>query len=149
MNFAWKTILCIGSLLILPYLYELVLSLTTRRWSRRNLYKQAYQRAKLTQKPLLVVGDPDSGCINHYLGRDYGCGDRCLDLTGCPKCPLHQRLTGSLEHWLPKLKSNGYVVFVSCTLEYVEDMQLIADQLQRVSNGDLQSGQFKTRKGNF
>jgi hypothetical protein len=135
----WKTaLILVASLVLLPYLYELVLSLTVRRWRRRDYYQRAKQLAKRTGKPLLVIGDPDTGCVNHYLGRDYDCGDACLDLTGCPKCPATtRRIKGSLERWLPTLPTNGYVVFASCTLEYVADIRLVARELARVSGGDL------------
>jgi len=126
------------SVLVLPYVVEMVISLTVRRWKRRDYFRRAREKARLTGKPLMVIGDPDTGCVNHYFGRDYDCGDVCLDLTGCPRCPDGTRkIRGSLEEALPGMPTGGYVVFVSCTLEYVEGIRSVVDELQRVSGGDL------------
>lgn len=125
----------ICALYISPYLFEAYLSLTLRRKTRAYYYDRAQNVSKLREKKLLVIGDPDTGCINYYLGRDYNCGDVCLDLTGCPKCEV--AIKGSLELELPKLPTNGYVIFVSCTLEYVNNLSDVVSELKRVSGGDL------------
>lgn len=114
---------------------ELVTSLVFRRARRRSLYAAALERAQATGKPLLVLGDPDGGIVDSTVGRSYGCGDVCTDLTGCPRCP--RGLPGRAEDVLPRLAPGGHVVFASCVLEYVDDVDLVARELWRVSGGDL------------
>jgi len=125
--------LILGIILIflLPLLVELIISLTSRRQKRRGTYQNAQERSKQTGKPLLVVGDPDTGCINHYLGRDYQCGDICLDLTGCPGCP--RQIKGDLVTEMKKLQDDSCVIFVSCTLEYLPNLETAIKELERVS----------------
>ncbi len=114
---------------------ELFVSLVVRRARRRSLYAAALERAHATGKPLLVFGDPDEGIVDPLLGRSYGCGDVCTDLTGCPRCP--SGLPGRAEDVLPRLPANSHVVFASCVLEYVDDVEHVARELWRVSGGDL------------
>lgn len=114
---------------------ELFVSLVLRRARRRSLYAAALERAHATGKPLLVFGDPDEGIVDPLLGRSYGCGDVCTDLTGCPACP--NGLAGRAEDVLPRLASDSHVVYASCVLEYVDDVEHVARELWRVSGGDL------------
>lgn len=114
---------------------ELVTSLVFRRARRRSLYAAALERAQATGKPLLVLGDPDGGIVDSTVGRSYGCGDVCTDLTGCPRCP--RGIPGRAEDVLPRLAPGSHVVFASCVLEYVDDVELVARELWRVSGGDL------------
>lgn len=102
-----------------------------RRHARRAYYSRARERARELGLPLLVVGDPDTGYITKYFGRDYGCGDVCTDLSGCPACAV--RLPGRLEDVLPTLAAQSHVVFVSVTLEYVDDLPLCIRELERVA----------------
>lgn len=101
-----------------------------RRWNRRAAFRLAAEAAARLQKPLLVVGDPDSGFVTRLFGRDYGCGDVCTDLTGCPLCPSGIR--GRLEDVLPRLGDKSVVIYESLTLEYVDDLPAIARQIDRV-----------------
>ena len=55
--------------------------------ARRRAFDSAARRAALLQRPLIVVGDPDAGAHTRII-RAYGCGDLCVDLTGCPLCPV-------------------------------------------------------------
>jgi hypothetical protein len=133
MNLFLKIILIlIFSILI----YEMVLSYT-RVQRRKQIFKVAQQRSIETKKPLLVIGDPENGSTNFVLGRSYGCGDVCVDLTGCPGCP--NGVQEKIESFLVKKKSNSYVIFISCVLEYVNPNQidLILQELERVSGNDL------------
>jgi hypothetical protein len=114
---------------------ELLDSLLFRRAMRRRIFRQAVKRAEETGKPLLVVGDPDTGIVNPILGRDYHCGDVCTDLTGCPSCPTGVK--GPLEKVLPQMPTSHFVIYVSCVLEYVDDIELVIRELWRVSGGDL------------
>lgn len=106
---------------------------------RRFLFAKAQERAAATNRPLVVVGDPDAGAWTRFLWREYGCGSICVDLTGCPSCPVAIpaditrpvqfgpnagevaavfRMSGTPDQIVP---ANSAVVFVSCVLEYVPD----------------------------
>lgn len=116
-------------------LWELYLALGPRRVRRRRTYEEALLRARELGKPLIVLGAPSNGAVNHALGPDYGCGDLCVDLLGCQGC--RNTAEGPAEAVLPTLDTDSAVVFVSCTLEYVDDVDLVWDELLRVSGGEL------------
>ena len=54
---------------------------------RKAAFQAAAERAAALDRRLVVIGDPDAG-MHTRLMRAYGCGDVCVDLNGCPKCPL-------------------------------------------------------------
>lgn len=105
-----------------------------RRGARRRGYRNALLRGAELGLPVMVVGKPDAGYINKAVGLDYGCGDVCVDLVGCSPCPRY--LTGRLEDVLPGVPSRSHVVFVSCTLEYVDDLPKCIAELERVAAPD-------------
>jgi len=113
---------------------DLYVSLARRRRARRDLFAAAQERARQAGVPLLVVGDPDTGYVTRFLGRDYDCGNLCTDLTGCPGCP--NGIGGSLEEVLARLPSRSHVVYVSATLEYVRDLPAAIQQIERVAIPD-------------
>ena len=141
---------------MIPVLYgacvvasEIWISLGPRRSRRRRAWSKARERARATGKPLLVVGDPDGGAVHPRHGRDYGCGHGVIDPTGTPGCvqtgyPTRWAIDGSdrplrgrAEDVLPRLPSNSAVIYLSCVLEYVDDLDLVWRELHRVSGGDL------------
>lgn len=106
-------------------------ALVVRRLWRRRTYRAALLKARELGLPLLVVGRPKAGYINDVIGPDYGCGDICTDIVGCSPCP--EQIKGPLEEVLPKLRSGAFVIYVSCTLEYVTDLPKIVRELDRVA----------------
>jgi hypothetical protein len=106
-----------------------------RKVRRRKIFALAQKRAKETGLPLLVVGDPDNGIMSIATGQDYGCADVCVDLTGCPTCP--NGIKGKLEDVLPTLDLSRYVVFISCVLEYVDDLPKIVSYLEKMDPKNL------------
>lgn len=102
-----------------------------RRQVRAREYAVAQAHARAIGAPLLVLGDPDTGFITRHFGRDYGCGDVCTDVSGCPACP--SRLQGRAEDVLPLLPSRSHVIFVSLTLEYVDDLPRVIAELERIA----------------
>lgn len=132
MHWIWKVLLISAGLLVGREVY---LALGPRRWNRRTLYTQAAERARALGKPLIVVGNPDGGLVTRLFGRDYGCGDLCLDVDGCPACDNY--VAGSIEYVLPQLPNNAGVVYVSCTLEYVSRIRDMLFELDRISGGHL------------
>lgn len=102
-----------------------------RLWdSRRENYLKAKERAAELQRPLLVIGDPNTGAITRMFPA-AGCGDLCIDLSGCPGCPSGQvvDVTGGF----PSLESNSAVVFISCVLEYIPNPNDVYAEALRVA----------------
>ena len=107
-----------------------------RKYKRRYVFKMANSRAKLTGKKLLVIGDPYNGIASKTTGTDYSCGDLCLDLTGCPMCSGNS-IKGRLEDTIGSINLNDYVVFISCVLEYTDDLPSINFYLDKMNQQDL------------
>ena len=99
-----------------------------RRRARRSAkYATALATARRLQRPLVVIGAPDGGVTS-----GYGCGDVTVDL--CPsRCPSHIR--ADITKGIP-LAGDSAVVFVSCVLEYVGDVQAALNEILRVA-GDM------------
>jgi len=101
---------------------------------RKRLFALAQERAKALGKPLVVVGDPDAGAHTR-LARAYDCGDLCVDLNGCPNCANAVRL--DLTKGRLPVADNSAVVFVSCVLEYVDDLKTAWLELRRAAGQEL------------
>ena len=107
-------------------------ALALQRWrTRRHVFAAAAQRAQATARPLVVIGDPDAGAHTRLL-RAYGCGDLCPDLRGCPGCP-NARTADITRGPLADLADDSAVVFVSCVLEYVDDLLAALAELRRIA----------------
>jgi hypothetical protein len=105
---------------------------------RRAYYTCALERARQVNKPLMVIGDPDNGIASIYTGADYGCGDICVDLTGCPTCSSRSKvMKGRLEELVKGIDFSKYVVYISCVLEYTDDLPLILQRMQEVNPDEL------------
>lgn len=118
-----------GSLLALVNLNEGVRAYNLAM-ERERKFKLAQERAVALSRPLLVVGDPDSGMVTR-LRRSYSCGDLCVDLTGCPACPASMAL--DITKGIPSVPDNSAVVFVSCVLEYTDDPEAALKDLLRIA----------------
>lgn len=102
-----------------------------RLWlARQDAYKRAQERAIALARPLLVVGNPDAG-IATRMSRAYGCGDLCIDLVGCPACPVQQQI--DITQGIPNIPDDSAVVFVSCVLEYTDDPETAIKHLLRIA----------------
>lgn len=84
----------------------------------------------------------------HVRARDYGCGNGTMDPSGAPGCPADhptrwgldgakRPLRATAETALPRMPPDSAVIFLSCVLEYVQDIELVWSELWRVSGGDL------------
>lgn len=102
-----------------------------RRGARRAMYERALARSIVTEKPLLVVGDPEGG----WTHGDYGCGDACVDLTGCPSCDVGHAVDLSTDA-LP-FDDGSHVVFTPYVLEYVPNIDHAFAEMARVAGGKL------------
>jgi len=102
-----------------------------RRPTRRAWFDRASARAREVGRPLCVVGDPGGG-MTHF---DYGYGDECVDLTGCPGAAA----AGARGHRVNlstgkiSLPSDSHVVFVCYVLECVPDIEHAYRELMRVA----------------
>lgn len=139
-GWGWGKITAVAALCIAisVVLYELGMALK-RHEDRKSMFARAQERARATGKPLMVIGDPFNGTWSRWVGQSYGCGDVCVDLTGCPDCSKETtRVAGDISEVILSVPDNSFVVFVSCVLEYVDaDLDDLHLELQRVSGGDL------------
>jgi hypothetical protein len=87
---------------------------------RTAAFQSAMERATALGRRLVVIGDPDAG-MHTRLMRAYGCGDVCVDLNGCPQCPVTV-VADITKGPIPDVADDSAVVFVSCVLEYVSDV---------------------------
>ena len=120
--------------ILILIIYETIICIL-RKIKRRIIYSKAKERAKKTGKKLLVIGDPYNGLASKITGCDYGCGDLCLDLTGCPNCP--KSIKGRLEDTIADINLEEYVVYISCVLEYTDDLEYIKTFLDKMDQEDL------------
>ena len=97
-----------------------------RRFRRATVYQQALAYAHEVGRPLVVIGAPDGG-----ITAGYGCGDVTVDLEAS-SCPVV--IKADITKPLP-FADDSVVVFVSCVLEYVDDVNAALAQIQRVSGG--------------
>jgi hypothetical protein len=105
-----------------------------RQKNRQKIFYQAQNRSNNTSKPLLVYGDPFYGIGSRFFNmfmEGYGCGDETVDLTGCPGCSNGKK-SDILAHLKTK-ESNSQVIFISCVLEYVDNIDQVIKEIKRVA----------------
>lgn len=117
------------------FTYELYMAAVVRKQHRRDAFNQALDAAHNKGKKLIVVGDPDGYMLSRVLGRDYDCGDFCIDPKSCPKCPAQG--VGTMDQVLKSMAANSAVIFVNGAIETVDDIDDSLKELTRVSGGDL------------
>ena len=116
----------IGSLLALAAAWE-AFWWQARCVDRSDAYRRALACSRRTGKPLLVVGAPDRGATRSPEG------DIVLDIG--PSCaPVAIRADVCRRIPLP---DDSVVAFVSCVLEYVEDLPSAVRELRRVAGDRL------------
>ena len=103
--------------------------------NRRKLFKKAQKRARVTNKKLLIIGDPYNGVASISTGADYHCGDLCIDLTGCPKCT--NSIKAKLEDVISEIDLSKYVIYISGVLEYVDELPKILSYLNKVDRKNI------------
>ncbi len=101
-----------------------------RFFRRRDYYNDALARATETERHLVVVGDPKAGATTRILPAT-GSGDLCIDLTGCPSS--ENGLAADITKRVDVVKDDSAVVFVSCVLEYVDDIQAAWAEIVRMA----------------
>ena len=96
-----------------------------RRWiARRDIYAQARAHARRVGKPLLVIGAPDGGPTDSP-GAD---ADLIVDIN---PSRFPQAIRCDITKGIP-VPNDSVVVYVSCVLEYVDDLDRALRELKRV-----------------
>ena len=98
---------------------------------RKAAFQAAAERAAALDRRLIVIGDPDAG-MHTRLMRAYGCGDVCVDLNGCPKCPMTV-VADITKGPLPDIADDSAVVFVSCVFEYIAELDAALREVSRIA----------------
>ena len=98
---------------------------------RSSAFKSAVERATAMGRRLIVIGDPDAG-FHTRLMRAYGCGDVCVDLNGCPQCPVTV-VADITKGPIEGIADDSAVVFVSCVLEYVANLEAALAEISRIA----------------
>ena len=101
-----------------------------RHRRRTQAYARATARALELGRPLVDIGDPDAG-MHTRLARAYGCGAVCVDLRGCPACPVS--VAADITMTIPQIENDSAVVFVSCVFEYVDDVHAANREVLRIA----------------
>lgn len=112
-------------------IYELFQAIR-RDFYRAHIYQLAEFRAKETNKKVLVIGDPHNGKWSSMFGAVYGPGDTIMDLKCCPICQPYC-IEGDIHNTLQYLRNDSYVIFICCTLSYVERPDYIISELYRIA----------------
>ena len=104
------------------------------RFRERSLaFRTAAERADALGRRLIVIGDPDAG-FHTRLMRAYGCGDVCVDMNGCPRCPV--TVVADITKKIPGVDDDSAVVFISCVLEYVVDLNTALAEILRIAGSN-------------
>jgi hypothetical protein len=104
------------------------------RFRERSLaFRTAAERADALGRRLIVIGDPDAG-FHTRLMRAYGCGDVCVDMNGCPRCPV--TVVADITKKIPGVDDDSAVVFISCVLEYVVDLNAALAEILRIAGSN-------------
>ena len=98
---------------------------------RSAAFQMAAERATALGRRLVVIGDPDAG-MHTRLMRAYGCGDVCVDMNGCPGCPV-TIVADITKGPIADIADDSAVVFVSCVLEYVADLNAALREIARIA----------------
>jgi len=81
-----------------------------------------------------VIGAPGGGVINRLVGQDYGCGDMAIDVQPT-RCPREMQMRA--EDALPQLPNESAVIYISCTLEYVDDVHQVMAECRRIAGPNV------------
>jgi hypothetical protein len=113
-------------------------SFVLRNLKKKALYRNAVSHAYEHAKKLVVVGSPsldlvEGGLISFVtektFGPSYGCGDVCVDITGCPKCEVSY--TGDILDFLRGQDPGSCVLFSTGVLEFTDNYEEIRGEIER------------------
>jgi hypothetical protein len=104
-----------------------------RNYRRKYYYKIAESHALKMDKPLIVVGCPHNGIGSTLHGPAYGPGNFTIDISGCSKGLCEDVIEQDIVDGLKEFEDNSCVVFISCVLEYVENIDEAIKEINRVA----------------
>lgn len=107
-------------IILIPLFMDYLFRITVRRKRKATILKLAEEKAKETKKPLLIFNSKSNAIIS-----DKG------NLTD------KEEIHGDITELISNLKDNSFVVVVSETLEYVDDIKTTLEELVRISGSDL------------
>lgn len=116
--------------IIIILLCEVLISLRRQVWRKRTFFA-AKMRASHTKRPLIVIGDPAKGMGSRMLGPAYGFGDLCIDID--PISPAV--VQGDFTDILKTHQNDSAIVFISCVLEYMPNIEDGIATAKRVAGG--------------
>lgn len=128
--YLFYTLITFIILIILNEIYHFI----KRQYDRLKIFDLAKKRAEQLNKPLIVIGDPYNGQASRFYSKyykTYGCGDETVDLTGAPLCP--NGIKKDVYNYLKSKHTNSGVIFISCVLEYLDNIDDTIKELYRVS----------------
>lgn len=126
--------LAIILIIILLVIFVELFTSVFRNIERSSTYLLAKKRAKETGRPLIVIGDPHNGFGTNMLGVSYGIGDYMIDMFPCKKClKSPNTFAQDLIEALKTFKSDSCVIYTSCVLEFVPDMEGSIAEIFRVA----------------
>jgi len=126
---------CIFAVVIITIAINEYIQDMWRQSDRKTNYLLALKQSKLTEKPLIIIGDTHNWKESRYHGPQYSQGDMTIDLLGCVK-KICNTIESNAYEVLSKLKPNSAVIYISCTLEYIKDLKRTFKEIRRVSGDD-------------
>lgn len=112
-------------------LWILCTSLYTH-YQRFVLFQQAADRAFAQKRELIVIGDPKKGLACKVFGQAYGYGSYAVDIR-----PVDDRCYAKdATEFLQKFQGSSCVIFISCVLEYVDNITELVYEINRVAGSN-------------
>lgn len=107
-----------------------------RNYNRSYLYKMAVTRSLELDRPLIVIGDPHNGIGAKIYGAAYGSGNFVIDISGCSKEICEDVIERDIVDSLKAFHDDSCIIFISCVLEYVENIDDSIKEITRVSGSN-------------
>jgi len=108
-------------IILIPLFLDYLFRLSVRRKRKLNMLYLARKKSATTKKPLLIFNDRSNGIISDS-------GDPSKD---------KEEIQGEITEIIGLLKPNSFVILVSETLEYVDDVKKLTEELNVASGSDL------------
>ena len=108
-------------IILIPLFLDYLFRLSVRRKRKLNMLYLARKKSTITKKPLLIFNDRSNGIISNS-------GDLSKD---------KEEIQGEITDIIGLLKPNSFVILVSETLEYVDDVKKLTEELNIASGSDL------------
>lgn len=110
--------LCI--IILIPLFLDYLFKLTVRKKRKAQIKELAEEKAKNLNKSLIIFNDRYHGVVRNINEN------------------TKENFTGDIEEIIPQLADNSAIIVVSDTLEYVDNIKPLIEQLRRASaDGNL------------